>query len=50
MTATFSYISGYASYLVAAAILVLALLGATRWRFRGNLFVYLALGMTPSAC
>lgn len=46
VTATFSYISGYASYLVAAAILILALLGATRWRFRGNLFVYLALGMT----
>jgi hypothetical protein len=46
VTATFSYITGYASYLLATAILILAVLGTTRWRLRRNLFVYLALGLT----
>src|SRR5262249_41045208 len=32
VTATFSYITGYASYLVAITILLLAYLAATRWR------------------
>lgn len=46
VTASFSYITGYSSYLLATAILILAVLGTTRWRFRRNLAVYLALGMT----
>jgi hypothetical protein len=46
VTATFSYISGYASYLFATAILLLALLSTLKWRFKGHLNVYLALGMT----
>lgn len=46
VTGTFSYISGYSSYLLAMAILVLAVLAATRWRQRGNWLVYGALGLT----
>ncbi len=46
VTGTFSYISGYSSYLLAMAILVLAVLAATRWRQRGNWIVYGALGLT----
>jgi hypothetical protein len=45
VTATFSYISGYGSYLVAITILVLAYLAATRWRLRHSLAAYTALGM-----
>jgi hypothetical protein len=45
VTATFSYISGYGSYLVAITILVLAYLAATRWRLRHSLAAYVALGM-----
>ncbi len=43
VTGTFSYISGYASYLLVVAMLILASLTATRWRLRGNLFLYAAL-------
>ncbi len=46
VTGTFSYISGYSSYLFATAILILALLSAIKWRFKGHLVIYLALGMT----
>ncbi len=45
VTATFSYITGYTSYLLATVILVLALLAATRWRFRGNLDLYACLSL-----
>lgn len=45
-TGTFSYVSGYTSYLLATTILILMILTATRWRFRGNLILYAALGMT----
>jgi hypothetical protein len=45
VTATFSYITGYGSYLVAMTILVLAYLAATRWRLRPSLTAYVALGM-----
>ncbi len=45
-TGTFSYISGYTSFLLAMTILVLMILTTTRWRFKGNLAVYGALGMT----
>ncbi|HJX28054.1 MAG TPA: hypothetical protein VJ885_09085 [Thermoanaerobaculia bacterium] len=46
VTGTFSFISGYTSYLLATVILLLGLLGTTRWRFRGNLLLFLALAMT----
>lgn len=46
VTATFSFISGYTSYLVAMAVLLLGLLAAAHWRFRGNLALFAALGMT----
>jgi len=46
VTATFSFITGYTSYLVAAMILILGILAATRWRFRGNLLLFAALAMT----
>lgn len=44
-TGTFSYISGYTSYLLVTTILLLMILTTTRWRFRGNLLVFGALGM-----
>ena len=44
-TGTFSYISGYTSYLLTTTILILMILTTTRWRFRGNLVTYAALGM-----
>lgn len=43
VTATFSYITGYTSYLLAAVILTLALLAAGRWRMRGNAVLYACL-------
>jgi hypothetical protein len=46
VTATFSFITGYSSYLLAMAILILCLLAAARWQFRGNLLLFGALGMT----
>jgi hypothetical protein len=46
VTATFSFITGYTSYLLAIAILALAVLAATRWRFKGNLTLFAALGLT----
>jgi len=45
-TGTFSYISGYTSFLLAMTILLLMILTATRWRFKRNLAVYAALGTT----
>lgn len=46
VTATFSFITGYTTYLLAMAILILAWLGGTRWKLRGNLPIYAALGAT----
>jgi hypothetical protein len=46
VTATFSFISGYTSFLLAITILILGLLGAARWRLRGHLLTFAALGMT----
>ena len=46
VTGTFSFIIGYTSYLLATTILILVILATTRWRFRGNLLVFGALGMT----
>ena len=45
-TGTFSYISGFTSFLLAITILILMILTTTGWRSRGNLLVYAALGMT----
>jgi hypothetical protein len=45
VTATFSYISGYGSYLVALTIMVLAYLAAARWRLRRSVAAHIALGM-----
>ncbi|HEY3569717.1 MAG TPA: hypothetical protein VGP73_17420 [Thermoanaerobaculia bacterium] len=46
VTSTFSFITGFTTYLLATAILILALLGAGLWRFRGHLPLFAALGMT----
>ena len=46
VTATFSFITGYTSYLLATAILILAILGHGRWRLKGHLWFFIALGMT----
>jgi hypothetical protein len=46
VTATFSFITGYTAYLLTAVILILTLLAAGRWRFRGHLLLFVALGMT----
>jgi hypothetical protein len=46
VTATFSFITGFTAYLLAAAILILMLLGAGRWKFRGHYLLFTALGMT----
>lgn len=46
VTATFSYISGYSSYLFATTILLLGILATIQWRFHRNLTMYIALAMT----
>ncbi len=46
VTATFSFITGYAAYLTTISLFALAWLAATRWRLRGNLPIHLVLGMT----
>ncbi len=46
VTSTFSYITGYSSYLFAVTILLLGILATIQWRFRRNLMFYVALGMT----
>ncbi|MFL6197466.1 MAG: hypothetical protein ACJ75H_24985 [Thermoanaerobaculia bacterium] len=46
VTATFSFITGYTAYLLATAILMLCLLAAGGWRFRGHLLLFGALGLT----
>jgi hypothetical protein len=46
VTGTFSFITGFTSYLLAIAILTLALLAATRWRYRGNLALLATLALT----
>jgi len=45
VTATFSFITGYTAYLLATAMLLLGVIGALRWKFRGNLLFFVALGM-----
>ncbi|HEV7786096.1 MAG TPA: hypothetical protein VGQ28_12210 [Thermoanaerobaculia bacterium] len=46
VTGTFSFITGYTSYLMATAILILTVLGVSGWRIRGNVLLFTALGMT----
>jgi hypothetical protein len=46
VTATFSFISGYTSYLLATAVFVLVWMANTRWRLRGNLLMFGVLGIT----
>lgn len=46
VTATFPFITGYTAYLLATVILILTLLGASRWQFRGNFLMFGALAMT----
>jgi hypothetical protein len=46
VTSTFSFITGYNSYLLSTCILLLALLGESLWRYRNNLWLFAALGMS----
>jgi hypothetical protein len=46
VTGTFAYITGFTSYLFATLILLLTVLSATRWRFRGNLWTFAAFGLS----
>jgi hypothetical protein len=46
VTGTFSFITGFTSYLQANAILLLCLLGQARWKLRGQLLQHAALGIT----
>lgn len=46
VTGTFSYITGYSSYVLTMVILVLAVLAATRWRLKFNWFTYASLLLT----
>lgn len=46
ITGTFAFITGYTSYLVVNATLLLAVLGASRWKFSANRKLYLALGLS----
>lgn len=46
VTATFPFITGYTSYLLATVVLTLSLIGTTGWRFKGNYLMFLALVMT----
>ena len=46
VTGTFSYITGYSSYLLVTAVLLLTILAFQRWRWRGQLTLYAALAMT----
>lgn len=45
-TGTFSYISGFSSYLLASTVFILMILTTIRWRIKRHLPVYAALGMT----
>jgi hypothetical protein len=49
VTGTFSYITGYSSYLLATILLALAILAATRWRLRRNQGPYLALAFATGS-
>ncbi len=46
VTATFSFITGYTSYLLGTVIFLLIWMANGRWRLRGNILMYGALGIT----
>jgi hypothetical protein len=46
VTGTFSFITGYGSFLQVVSLLALTLLSVGQWRVRGNLQTYLALSLT----
>ncbi len=46
VTSTFSYITGYSSYLFATTILLLGILATIQWRYRRSLAIHAALAMT----
>jgi hypothetical protein len=46
---TFSFVSGYAAYLLVVALLIAALVAARGWRLRGNVALYGALVLTLAA-
>jgi hypothetical protein len=46
VTGTFSYITGFSSYLLCTAILILGLLASTGWKIRRQLPIYAALALT----
>jgi len=46
VTSTFSYITGYVSYLFATALMILSLLSTIQWHFKRYYVVYGALGLT----
>lgn len=46
VTGTFSYITGFSSYLLCTAILLLGILASTGWRLRRQTLVYAALSLT----
>ncbi len=45
-TGTFSYITGFVSYLYAVALMILSLLSTVRWRLRGYTLAYVAMALT----
>ncbi|KAB2969502.1 MAG: hypothetical protein F9K18_01240 [Thermoanaerobaculia bacterium] len=47
VTGSFSYISGYVSFLTVAGLLTLALLAARRFSWRGNILLWATLGALP---
>lgn len=46
VTGTFSFISGFSSYLLATAVLLLGVLAATGWRLTSQIWVHVCLGFT----
>lgn len=46
VTGTFSFITGYASYVQVISLLAFSALSVRRWRIRGSLGLYLALAVT----
>lgn len=46
VTATFSFITGYTSYLLATVVFLLIWMANMRWRLQGNVPMYGALGIT----
>lgn len=49
VASTFSFVSGFGAYLIAIAFLLLALLAANSWRFRGNVLLYCGFALILAA-